>query len=210
MIAIILRTLLIYALLTAAMRLTGKRQIGELQLSELLTTLLISEIAANPIVVPTSPMLHAIVPILLIVALELGISYLVTKSSMIKKIFDGKPSFLIDCGKINQKELRKQRISIEELLSALRQKGYSDPGEVSYAIMEQDGTVSVFAKEEGGKFAHPIVIDGKINPAASHAAGLKKHAIQARLRAHGCSLEDAFLFTITDEGKEFLARREKR
>ncbi len=209
MTTIIWRTLLLYALLVAAMRLTGKRQIGELQLSELVTTLLVSEIAATPIVTPTAPVLNAIVPIVLVVTLELGISYLVTKSPFIKAIFDGKPSFLINRGEIDQKELMRQRISVDELLSALRQKGFSDPGEVSYAIMEQDGQVSVFSKEECAQFAHPLVIDGKINPAAMKAAGKDRKWIENKLRRKSCSLKDAFLFTLTDDGREFLARKQK-
>ena len=210
MTTVILRTLLLYALLIAAMRLTGKRQIGELQLSELVTTLLISEIAANPIVLPSSPLWHAILPILLIVLLELGISFLVTKSPTIKLLFDGRPSVLIRRGSIDQKELGRQRISVDELLSALRLKGFPDPSAVSYAILEQNGQLSVFSDAECSSLAYPLIVDGKEDPAALKAAGKDRNWLKKRLSALSCRQDRVFLFTVTDDGTEFLARREDK
>lgn len=210
MLRILFRTFLLYVLLIAVMRLTGKRQIGELQLSELVTTLLISEIAATPIATPQSSLWHAVLPILFIACLELAASHLVTKSDLAKRIFDGAPSFLIKHGCIDQKELLRQRISLEELLSALRQQGFVTPAEVSYAIMEQNGQVSVFSKEDGNHFAHPLIIDGKINPAAGKAAGKSADWVMMRMEALGCPLGDAFLYTLSDDGTEFLARRSNR
>jgi uncharacterized membrane protein YcaP (DUF421 family) len=210
MTTIVLRTVILYSLLVAAMRLTGKRQIGELQLSELVTTLLVSEIAATPIVSPQSSLWNAVVPILLVVFLELVISFLVTKSATIKAIFDGKPSFLINRGAIDQKEMLRQRVSVDELLSALRQKGFSDLSDVSYAIMEQNGQVSVFSMKECTEFSHPIVIDGKINPAALKATGKDQKWLENKLLRKSCPLKDVFLYTLTDSGKEFLARKSKK
>ncbi len=209
MIQAMLRTLILYALLVGAMRITGKRQIGQLQLSELVTTLLVSEIAVAPISDTRIPLSHAIAPILLVVGLELVISFLVTKSRTVKSIFEGKPSFIIREGKIDQKELLRQRISIDELLSALRQSGMSTPGEVSFAIMEGNGQVSVFSKEDLDSFAYPLIIDGKIDQNACDAAGVDQDRLASLLTGRRCEAKDAFLLTVSKDGTVFLAPKDK-
>ena len=204
---ILLRTLILYVLLVIVMRISGKRQIGQLQLSELVTTLLISEIAANPIVSPHTPLFHAILPILFVALLELVISFLVTRSGLIKKIFEGSPSILIRHGSIDQNELSRQRISLDELLSTLRQEGYPDPAEISFAILEQNGQVSVFDKSEEGALAYPVIIDGKINPANLKAAGKNENWIDKQLQAQNCALNDVFLLTVTDSGSLYFVKK---
>ena len=101
--AIFIRTILIYLLLIAIMRLSGKRQIGEIQLSELVTTFLLSEIASHPLTNANIPFLYAVIPILTIISLEIIMSFLSTKSAVMKSILDGKPSIIIRKGVINQK-----------------------------------------------------------------------------------------------------------
>lgn len=117
----IIRTVIIYILLVLAIRTTGKRQIGELEISELVSTFLISELASMPIGNQEIPLSFAIVPILIIISLEVIISFCSTRSSVMKRIFLGSPSILIQRGKVKQKELSKARMSMEELLSQLRQ-----------------------------------------------------------------------------------------
>ncbi len=211
MVSVIFRTAFIYLLLICNMRLTGKRQIGELQLSELVTTILISEVAAAPITNLEIPLLYAVLPITFLIAAEITLSFLATKCRALKKIIEGAPSFLIRQGRLNQKELTRQRISLEELLSNLRQKDIASIQDVNYAILEQNGKLSVlpFDAQTQSAFAHAIIIDGHIKTRVLAQTGRDPVWLQERLKAHGVAAENIFLFTVDDNGKEFLVRKEK-
>ena len=141
-----LRTVIIYVFLIAVMKIGGKRQIGELQLSELITALLISEIAANPIQTPSTPLLHAVIPVLSVIFLEILLTYATTKSRALKRLLDGTPDVIIEQGKLNIKKLGKLRMTVEELIGECRQAGISDIGDVWYAILEENGKFSFFEK----------------------------------------------------------------
>ena len=211
MASVIFRTGFIYLLLICIIRLTGKRQIGELQLSELVTTILISEVAASPITNLEIPLLYAVLPITFLIACEITLSFLTTKFRPFKKLIEGTPSFLIRQGRLNQKELSRQRISLEELLSNLRQKDISAIQDVNYAILEQNGRVSVFPYDSQAQsaFAHAIVIDGHVKSAVLKQTAHDPAWLEGRLKAHKTALDDIFLFTVDDNGKEFLVRKEK-
>ena len=146
MLTIFIRILLIYILLILTMRFMGKRQIGQLQLSELVTTILLSELAVQPITDENIPISFAVIPIATLISLEIIISFAVTKISFLKPIFDGKPSILINRGNIDLKEISRVRISMEEFLSQLRIAGIADISDVDYAILEQNGQLSVIPK----------------------------------------------------------------
>ena len=102
-----MRTIIIYILLLAVIRLMGKRQIGELEVSELVTTLLLSELASQPISDSNIPLMNAVVPILVLMTAEVILSYILTKSKTAKKILNGTPSILVNKGILDQKELNK-------------------------------------------------------------------------------------------------------
>lgn len=133
LVTIFARTVIIYILLLAVIRLMGKRQIGELEVSELVTTLLLSELASQPISDSNIPLLNAVVPILVLLTAEVILSYVLTKSKAAKKLLNGTPSILINKGVLDQKELNKSRISVEELMGELRLKDISDISAVNYA-----------------------------------------------------------------------------
>ena len=130
MAVIFLRALIIYVILFLVLRLMGKRQIGELQPSELVSTLILSQIASQPIIEKNIPLSYGIVSVCAVVCLEVIASYLMTRVPFLKRFFVGKPSVLIERGKVDQSELLRQRITIEELMSQLRQQGVGDPGDV--------------------------------------------------------------------------------
>ena len=143
MTSIFFRTTIIFIMLSLCMKLMGKREIGELEVGELVTTLLISEICSIPIDDPDIPLLNAIIPVLFIVSCEILISFVKNKSRRLKKVFDGNTVYLISNGKINQKALRDNRISIEELFASIRQNGVGSLSDVSYCILEANGRISV-------------------------------------------------------------------
>jgi len=211
MIVLIIRTLIVFLLLNAALRLTGKRQIGELDLSELITTLLISEIASSPITSPNVPILHAVVPIFIIASLEVIVTFFTSRSMRLKEIIDGTPSIIIRNGVIDQTELQKQRISAKDLLVLLRQSGIGDPAEVKYAILEEDGKLSVFPVEAPpGNIVYALVVEGEICRGGIKLCGKDENWIRKRLAFHRVKMKDVYLFAINDEKKETLIRKTKK
>ncbi|MBO5779157.1 MAG: DUF421 domain-containing protein [Clostridia bacterium] len=214
MTVILIRTLIVYCMLTAVMRMMGKRQLGELQISELISTLVLSEVAATPIADPNIPLLYALIPVALIFSCELILPELFFHFPRLRKFVEGTPSFLIQNGQICQGELRKNRITIEEFLAALRTGGVSDPTQVDYAILEASGMISIFrhATDEPPTasdlntsvsdtgIAHIIVSDGKFNHSSIREMGLTEDHIYRYLSPYSRPLSDVFLMTYDDAG----------
>ena len=204
---IFIRTILIYLLLLAVMRLSGKRQIGEIQTSELVTTFLLSDIAAYPLTDPAIPLLNAIVPIFTIIPLEIIFSFLTTKSTRLKKLLDGNPSIIILHGKIRKKEMSRVRLSMEDLLGELRLKNIASVSDVDYAILEQNGQISVFQKTET-PLSHAVVIDGILNEALLKKIGKNKHWLYEVMKEKNIpDLRHIFLLSVTDGGSVTLIRQ---
>lgn len=217
----VIRTCIIYILLILAIRMTGKRQIGELEISELVSTILISEIAATPISNQEIPLSFAIIPILLIVSLEVVISYLSMRSTILKKIFIGTPSVLIRRGEIQPKELSKARMSLEELLCQLRENGITTIEDVNYAILENDGKLSVIPHESAQPatkadinadiqevgIAHAVVIDGAIKKEALAGSGKDQAWLDKEIRKSKLRLQDIFLLSVDDADHVYIIRK---
>ena len=207
MAAILIRTVIIYLLLLAVMRISGKRQIGELQISELATTFLLSDIASYPLTSAGIPLLSAVVPILTIIPLEIILSFLTTKWSFLKRLLDGKPSVIIKRGVMQKKEMAQMRLSVDDLLCELRLKNVACVDEVDYAILEQNGQISVFPKKESA-LSHAIVIDGVCNAAGLAEANKTRDWLDAVLQTQNIrDIRDIFLLSVTDSGKLTLIRQ---
>lgn len=205
------------------MKLMGKRQLGQLQLSELVTTLLLSEIAADPITNPDVPLLHAVIPILLLFFLEIIISFTTTKVPKFKKLFDGVPCIVVVKGKLDQKQLRKNRISLDELLSEMRKKDIYDISDVEYAILEQNGQLSITPKaqnltvtradigikEKECGISHPLVIDGHIYDYNLTLLGKDRSWLFRTLKQMGTQYKKVFLFSMDDAGNTNLILKEQ-
>lgn len=198
MASIFIRTIIIYLLLSLSMKLMGKRQIGELDVGDLVSTLLISELAAIPIDDSNIPLLNAILPILFIVSLEIIISALKNKYSLFKKYSEGVPSFIIFRGKLYQKTLRENRISINEMLSEARVQGIFDIKDIDYCILESNGKVSISKKQNAcGKVAHPLIIDGEINKSELELMKTTEKEILTRIGKR--DIKSIFLLTVDDD-----------
>lgn len=128
------------------MRLMGKRQIGQLEVSDLVSTLLLSELAALPIENHDIPLLYSVIPTVLLMSIEIFTAALQGRFPKLKNLFSPRPSILIRMGQPDFAELKKCRMSSDELLIALRKSGTTDISEVAYAILEQDGNVSVIPR----------------------------------------------------------------
>lgn len=224
MITVVIRTFLIYVILNITLRILGKRQIGELEIAELVSTLLLSELATTVISDPSVPLLHSLLPILLIMGLELLTSDVKNRLPALKRIFEGTPGVIIRRGVLDQSALRKLRISVEELLSAFRLQGIVSIADVYYAILEPNGQLSVILREgkqpptaeslalpvkERG-ISHAIIVDGAVKPEELTASGRTERWLKNTLKAHGVTAKDVFLLAVDDGGETVCIPREKK
>jgi len=220
MLVIFIRTILIYLLLFCAMRLMGKRQIGELEVADLVITFLLSEIATVPISDPEIPLAHAVIPIITLLAMEVTVSLIMSKCPRWKNIGSARPNVLIRRGVLDQREMDKLRISVEELISELRQMNITDIREVDYAILEQNGKISVIPKAENRQptvkdlglavtdcgIMHILISRGVINQYNLKHMGRDEQWLQKQLKEHHCRVEEVFLMTVNDSGEVYVMR----
>lgn len=223
MITILVRTAIIYLILNIAIRLMGKRQIGELEISDFVTTLLISEIASLPITDNSIPLSHAFIPIVTLIFLEVGSSLLIVTVPRLKNLLTVRPTTLIRNGKFCQPAMRQARISIDELVSELRQKDITDLSEVSYAILEQSGKISVITKakyrqptaeqlnvkvQDNGIY-HVVIDQGVINRHSLCQMNVGEEKITKILQKRGLKTRDVYLMMMDDAGNVTVIQKEK-
>ena len=204
---VLIRTAIIYFVAVFSLKIMGKRQVGEMQISELTTAVLMSELLADPATDPDTPLIYGIIAISVLVALEIVISFLVTKSGVLARIFDNRPSIIIEHGKVKQNELKKLRFGINELVSELRQKDIADISDVDYAILEPNGKISVFAVSDGG-IAFTLICDGEYCFSGMNAARITKKDIEKELKKKKLKLSEVFLMTKSADGSYKVIKRE--
>ncbi len=207
MTSILIRTVIIYVLLMFSLRIMGKRQLSELDATELVSTLLISEIAAIPIDDPDIPLMNAIIPTLFIISIEIIISTLKNKSEKLKNTIEGVPSYIIYKGRLLQKALLENRISVNELLAELRSQGIGNISEVEYGIIEQGGQLSIIKKDSPPLF-HPIIIDGEIVEDALRRLEYNEMWLDTILSANGLSVTDILLMAVSDGGEISIIKKD--
>lgn len=146
MLVLVIRTFFLYFTIIFIMRMMGKKQIGQLEPFELVIALMISDLATFPMEDIRIPILHAIIPIITLLFLQVASSYIELKSEKARRVLTGNPSILIRNGKIDVAELRYQRFNIDDLLEELRLKGYFNLSDIQYAILETSGALSILPK----------------------------------------------------------------
>lgn len=160
-IIICLKTILLYFIIVVCYRLMGKKEVGELSIIDLIVTILIAELAAICIENYKKSILISLIPIISLVVIQVSLSYISLKNNKIRNLIDGKPSVIINKGKVKFSEMTKLRYSLDDLISQLREKGIKSIEDVDYAILENSGTLSVFEKEK--EYPMPIILDGVID-----------------------------------------------
>lgn len=140
------RTLFLYAVILLIFRLMGKREIGELSILDLVVYIMIAELAVVAIETPDSEILKNVLPMLLLMVVQIVLAILSLKSKTFRDVVDGKPTIIINKGKIDENAMRKQRYNFDDLLLQLREKDISKISDVEFAILESSGTLSVFEK----------------------------------------------------------------
>jgi len=208
-----------------SMKLMGKRQIGEMQMSELVTAFFLSELATYTVTDSRIPLLYGIIPILLMICIEVIVSFFAIKNPLMKQIFDFTPSILIRNGEILQQELLKNRLTLDELFSLLRLNGYYDLKKVNFAMLEPNGQLSVipFAREEAvakgeigiqskdNGFSVAVINDGVINSRALNAIGKSERWVRDILKKNKIQNEkDVFLLSSDFLGDVILISKDKK
>lgn len=157
----ILKTAGLYLFIIFVYRLMGKKEVGELSIVDLIVTILIAELAALTIEDPKSSVLISIIPIIVLVAFQIGFSYISLKNVKIRNFVEGKPTTIIKNGKIVFSAMSKLRYSLDDLIMQLREQSVKSIEEVDYAVLENDGKLSVF--QNCNEYPMPVIIDGIID-----------------------------------------------
>lgn len=223
MLQTVLRTVIFYFVIIFAIRLMGKRQIGDMQPSELVITILISEIAAMPIQDLEMPIWMGVAATVTLVTLEVIISFAAMKLLWFRKLFYGTSCIIIKDGVIDQKMLRRLRVTVPDLLEVLRNQEVFDLSQVAYAILETNGQMSVLLKPEyqtasvndiKGKEGHSgmpclIISDGKFLKKAMESVGMTKQSAMDKVKSKGLKLKDVFIMTAEKDGEITIVKKEK-
>ncbi len=223
MFVVFFRTLIIYFIIIICLRVMGKRQLGELQPSEFVIAILISNIATLSIEDTNIPISGAVVPIITLMSAEVLLSYITLKSGKAQVLVTGNPVVIIRDGNIDQKSMRDLRFSIEDLMSQLRINGIFDIADVSFAIVETNGQLTVYQKPEAQpltpksaadpksvSFSPPMVIisDGILCKDALRCCNLTEKWLYNILETEGLSEKEVFLLAADASAKYSIVKKE--
>lgn len=224
MIVSVVRTMIVYLLVVFAMRLMGKRQIGELKPHELIITILISQIVTIPVQDNSMPLINSIIPMLTLVSLELFVSFLGMKSFVFRNVLQGRPVLVINHGVIDQKQLKRLRFTVDDLIDALRSKDVFDISTVEYAVIETNGTLTVLTKKaeqpptckdlkvkaDENDMAEVLIIDGKKISQYFSEKNVDTSDVEKQLRLNNAKIEDVFLMTRCANKYTIIKRQEEK
>ena len=215
MFVVLIRTVVLYLFIILGIRLLGKHQIGQLEPSELVLTLIIADLASVPMQDNGIPLLSGLIPIVVLLALSSILSVLCTKSLKFRALLCGKPSIIVKNGQVLESELKKNRLTLDELLEELRIQGYADFKSIKFALLETNGQLSVlpFAADKPVTAAQmgvptqetglPVVLisDGRLLEHNLKGLGYEEIWLEKQLQAHGLhSPRQAFLLTVDESG----------
>ena len=219
-----LRVLMIYTLLLIAMRIMGKREIGQLSNLDFVVAIVVAELATLPLTDRNLSIAHSIIPMMIITALQVGVSILCLKSNRFRRLLYGSPNMLIADGDLQMGEMRKARYNIDDLMSQLRQKDVFDVADVDYAVLETSGELTVLLK--AGKqpvtkndlqiqvpsvfrgIALTLIDDGEINWKGLSDYQLDEKWLMAQLKRERISNpRDVFFASLSNDGTIYFISR---
>ena len=223
MFVVLIRTIILYLLIIVGIRLLGKRQIGELEPSELVLALIIADLASVPMQDNGIPLLSGVIPIVTLLAVASILSVLTVRSIRFRTLLCGRPSIVVENGVVKERELRRNRFTIDELLEELRGQGYADFQAVKFAVLETNGRLSVlpYAAEKPVTAAQmgltpeetglPVILisDGRLLSRNLKGRGYEEIWLQKQLASHGVERpEQVFLMTVDEGGNTYCVPKE--
>ncbi len=196
------RTVLFYVIITFLYRFMGKREVGQLGIVDLIVSILIAELAAISIDNREESVFLSIIPIIVLVLIQIVMSYISLKNAKVRDAFDGTPSVMINRGVVNFKEMVRQRYNLDDLLTQLREQHIRTIEEVDYAILESSGKLSVFQKENNkfGDYPLPLILDGVIQPETLTQIKKSNTWIERTLKDYQVKIEDVFYAFYKNKG----------
>lgn len=214
----LIRAIIIYITVILAVRIMGKRQIGELKPHELVVTVLVSQVASIPLEDNSMPLANMFIPILIFVSFEILASAISMKSLSFRNILQGRPMFVIKNGRLDEKQLKRLRFTIDDLVDAIRQKDVFDISTVQDAVIETNGTVSVLKKSEYSPVTPhqlslsveeestpvSVVIDGKPVTEYFSKEKIRDSEIELIVQSSHKDISKIMLLTIDDSGNTFI------
>ena len=214
MVVVFLRSIVLYIAVLISMRIMGKGEIAEMNCFDLVITLLIAEVASLPMENNDIPMINGIAALTGLVAI---ISFLSLKFRKVSIVLSGKPSILINKGEIDYKELKKERVSINELLEQLRIQGYFNIKYIQYAILETDGSLSIvptsnYNSTPSRPFYHlpiPLILDGCVIKENLKQINKDEAWLDSILKSHEIKKAKEVLLCILDEYDKILIQKKK-
>lgn len=216
MIVVFIRSIILYVAVLISLRIMGKGEIAEMNCFDLVITLLIAEVASTPMENNDIPMLHGIAALTGLVFMQTLISILGLKSKLIGRIVSGKPSILINKGKIDYKALKKEKITINELLEQLRVQGFFNVKYVQYAILETDGNLSVvpattYSSTPSVEFNHlpiSLIHDGKTLKNNLKLINKDENWLSSILNSHNINdVKDVLICVLDEYDKIFIQKK---
>ena len=224
MTTILFRTLIVYLSLIVIMRLMGKRQIGELEVTDLVTTLLLSEIASLPVTNQEIPVLYALIPMIVLLVLEVLSSWVLIRFPRLRVLVSASPTVIIQHGHLDQRALRELRISMEELMSEIRQQGLSAPDQVECAIVEKNGKLTIVPKPgyapvtaeqlnldpAPDALSHIVLYNGSYSARGLALIGKNRAWLDRELKEKGLRACDLFCVTANENGDLFWLIKEEK
>ncbi|MDL5041155.1 DUF421 domain-containing protein [Heyndrickxia coagulans] len=209
---IFFRTLLMYFAILIIFRLMGKREIGELSVLDLVVFIMIGEMAVVAIENHSEPVVNTLLPMVVLLGIQIALALFSLRSNRIRKLIDGKPSILISKGKIDEKEMRKQRYNFDDLLMQLRSKDIDNIADVEFAILETSGQLSVVKKSKNknkpASYTEPLIVGGKIQQNNLKKSNKTEAWLRSELQKRGygdisrisfCSYQDGEFYIDLDD-----------
>lgn len=204
--SIIVKTLVLYFFIVVVYRVMGKKEVGKLSIIDLIVSILIAELAAISIEESDRSILTSIIPIVVLVVIQISISFISLKSVSLRKLIDGNPIVIIKDGKLNFKDMTKLRYTIDDLIAQLREQGIKSIEEVNYAVLENNGKLSVF--ETSKDYPLPIIIDGNIDYDVLKDMKKDKKWIYKILDDNNITLDNVF-YAFYTKNKTYIIKKDE-
>lgn len=207
--SIIFRTIFFYFAILIIYRLMGKREVGQLGIIDLIVSILISQLVAVGIENNNEAIFMSLIPIILLTLLQILLAYISLKIPKTRIFLDGKPSVIVKSGKINFKEMVKQKYNLDDLLMQLREGGVRSLEEVDYAILETSGNLSIFRKNKYNlptSYPFAIILDGEIQYDILSEIHKSEKWVHSILKEKRVELKDVF-YAFYKGSKVFIIRR---
>lgn len=203
---IALKTILFLVVIIMIMKIMGKRELGQLNTFDIVVFFMISELFSLSIDDPRENIMESLLPILIIFAIQLIISYIVLKNHKLRKLLEENPSFIINNGVIDQKKMKKLRYNTDDLMEQIRCNGIDNPSQILFAVLESNGQLSVIEKgKENSKIPFPLIKDGNIDDKVLKILNKDKEWLEKKLKEKGYNSEkDIFLCILDNNDNLFV------